>query len=91
MDTVEITESMKECLEMLNKHGELIRLKGGFWTYAACRTKLETYRGELYSVPVKYFKWATINALLKNNLIQVAEKKFSKINKGMFAIKVKPV
>lgn len=66
--------------EALDHGGELVRWKGGFWTYPNCPI---VQSNQLYNVPAWYIGWRTVLALEKRGALEIAEWR------GTFAIRFK--
>jgi len=65
-----LSPEMQKCIDMLNKHGKLIRYEGGFW--AEENAKMKTmFNGnkDMGLYPIDNIGTNTIKALLSRNMI----------------------
>ena len=76
--TYKLTPEMKRALEMLKTHGELIRYKGGFWSYEGATMAVMGIRNRDetdFVYPVEHVGLQTLEALERRDMIEVSETK----------------
>lgn len=89
-----ISSEMEKCLAAIVEHGKLVRFQGGFWTAEGVEWKkkwsnqLQSYTDE-NDYPVWYYRWGTIEALVKRGRVKITATKAGKY--GEFPVEVKLV
>jgi hypothetical protein len=87
---IDLSHEMNDCLNFIEKHGEIIRYSGGFWAEVNAEMLPLHNGGKLTGYyPKKYFGTNTIEALVKRNLIFPTEYKNSKYGKYPVKYKLK--
>jgi hypothetical protein len=82
--TIPLTAHQLEAMGMVELHGTLVYLKGGWWTYPGCPER-DTGRG--YSVPDWYVTMHTVKALIARDLVVVTERAWGRTD-GNWATRV---
>ncbi len=66
---------MLKAIEALATHGELVRIRGGFWTYRGCKI-----RG--VGIPAWFVSTTTIYALLHLGVVSLTGKSVARLKPG---------
>ena len=69
-----LSPTMQNVLDILKEHKELVRYKGGFWSWNGVEFKRRTFnRMDCYDVPAWHCDVKTLRALHKRGLVELDE------------------
>ncbi len=78
-------ESRSFTIESVKKYGQLIRLKGGYWTRKDCPVKIV----DEAEVPEWWYPWGTIKSLIDRGILTACEHVYNSYKQKYYPVAVK--